>query len=233
MKKNKFKPGIKISIFFLIFASLFFFLGIWQIERGKEKNDLLNLFENSQKKPAKIFTEASIKWDRVFVYGQFDNTRSIYIDNVVNKGIAGYKVLTPLEIDNVDKLLLVDRGWVERGISRDILPEIKPYTKKIKITGVLESPELGLLLSEEVVSENWPKVSQSKNIDILKKEYDQDIYPFVLLADPIMDNALEYIGISPTNMMPAKHYGYAAQWFTMFVVLCLMFAWIGFKKNEK
>ena len=50
MKKNKFKPGIKISIFFLIFASLFFFLGIWQIERGKEKNELLNLFENSQKK---------------------------------------------------------------------------------------------------------------------------------------------------------------------------------------
>jgi len=34
-------------------------------------------------------------------------------------------------------------------------------------------------------------------------------------------------------MMPAKHYGYSAQWFTMFLVLCFMFIWLGYRKNEK
>ena len=55
----------------------------------------------------------------------------------------------------------------------------------------------------------------------------------ILLADPILKNSLEYIKITPTNMTPTKHYGYSAQWFLMFLVLCLMYLWYGFKKNEK
>ena len=39
--------------------------------------------------------------------------------------------------------------------------------------------------------------------------------------------------INPTNMTPVKHYGYSAQWFLMFIVLCVMYVWFGFKKNEK
>jgi len=39
--------------------------------------------------------------------------------------------------------------------------------------------------------------------------------------------------IVPSNMTAEKHYGYAIQWFTMFVALCLMYLWIGFKKNEE
>ena len=51
------------------------------------------------------------------------------------------------------------------------------------------------------------------------KEYDETIYPMILLEDPLLKNSLEYIKITPTNMMPSKHYGYSAQWFLMFFVL--------------
>ena len=92
---------------------------------------------------------------------------------------------------------------------------------------------MGLVLSDDLITKNWPKVSQTKNPDILIKEYEGSIYNFILLADPLLKNSLEYIKIKPTNMMPSKHYGYAAQWFSMFFVLCLMFIWFGLKRNER
>ena len=101
------------------------------------------------------------------------------------------------------------------------------------VTGILESPELGLVLSDNLVSESWPKVSQTKNLEIISKEYDETIYPMILLADPLIKNSLEYIKITPTNMTPIKHYGYSAQWFLMFIVLCFMYIWYGYKRNAK
>ena len=44
---------------------------------------------------------------------------------------------------------------------------------------------------------------------------------------------LEYIKIVPTNMTPVKHYGYSAQWFLMFSVLCFMYVFYGFRRNAK
>ena len=47
MKKNKFNPGIRITIFFVFFAMLFFSLGLWQIERGQSKEEILIEFEKN------------------------------------------------------------------------------------------------------------------------------------------------------------------------------------------
>ena len=233
MKKNKFNPGIKITIFFVFFAILFFYLGVWQIERGNAKKLIMNEFENNIKKEPKYINEESKKWDRVYAKGRWDDSKQILIDNVINNGIAGYKVLTPLRINETDQLILVDRGWIKRNKYREIIPDIELMEISENVTGILESPELGLVLSDNLVSENWPKVSQTKNLEIISKEYDETIYPMILLADPLLKNSLEYIKITPTNMTPIKHYGYSAQWFLMFMVLCLMYVWYGFKRNAK
>ena len=152
---------------------------------------------------------------------------------IINRGVAGYKVLTPLRIIETNQLILVDRGWIKQNKYREILPNIELIETNEVISGILEYPELGLVLSENLVSKEWPKISQTKNLEVISKEYDEFIYPMILLADPILKNSLEYIKITPTNMTPAKHYGYSAQWFLMFLVLCLMYLWYGFKKNEK
>ena len=233
MKRNKFKPGKRITIFFVFFAGLFFLLGLWQIDRGNAKTIIINEFNSNLKKDPVYLNTDSKKWDRVFVEGSWDESKQIFIDNVIHRGIAGYKVLTPLKIQGSDKLILVDRGWIKRNKFREILPNIDLQKEQIKVSGILESPELGLVLSDDLITKNWPKVSQTKNPDILIKEYEASVYNFILLADPLLKNSLEYIKIKPTNMMPSKHYGYAAQWFSMFFVLCLMFIWFGFKRNER
>jgi len=233
MEKNKFNPGIRITIFFVFFAILFFSLGLWQIERGQAKTIILAEFEDNLSKTPTYLNQESKRWDRVYVKGKWDSSKQILVDNVINRGIVGYKVLTPLRIIETNQLMLVDRGWIKQNKFRDILPNIELVEGDEVISGILEYPELGLVLSEDLISKEWPKVSQTKNLEVISKEYDEFIYPMILLADPILKNSLEYIKITPTNMTPTKHYGYSAQWFLMFLVLCLMYLWYGFKKNEK
>lgn len=233
MVKNKFNPGIRITIFFVFFAILFFSLGLWQIERGQAKTTILAEFEDNLSKTPVYLNQESKKWDRVYVKGKWDNSKQILVDNVINRGIAGYKVLTPLRIIETNQLILVDRGWIKQNKYREILPNIELVEADEIVSGILEYPELGLVLSEDLVSKEWPKISQTKNLEVISKEYDEFIYPMILLADPILKNSLEYIKITPTNMTPTKHYGYSAQWFLMFLVLSLMYLWYGFKKNEK
>ena len=233
MDTKKFKPGKRITIFFVFFALLFFVLGLWQIERGQAKTGIIDEFNANLESEPQYLDDQAKKWDRVFVKGTWENSRQILIDNVIHRGVAGYKVLTPLRVLESDKLILVDRGWIKRNKYRENLPDIDLLENELTVSGILESPELGLVLSDDLVSPDWPKVSQTKNPNVLLKEYDENTYNLILLADPVLKNSLEYIKITPTNMMPSKHYGYAAQWFSMFLVLCLMFIWYGYKRYER
>ena len=233
MKKNKFKPGARITIFFVFFAILFFSLGVWQIERGQSKAGILNEFNDNLKKTPSNLDASSKKWDRVFVRGTWVNSKQILIDNTINRGIAGYKVITPLNIEGSDKTILVDRGWIKQNKYREVLPDISIEEKSEIVSGILELPELGLVLSKDLVTLEWPKISQSKNFEILAEQFDMNLFPMILLADPTNQKSLEYIKITPTNMTPTKHYGYSAQWFLMFLVLCAMYIWYGLNKYEK
>ena len=233
MKRKKFNPGVRITIFFVIFAVVFFSLGIWQIERGQTKTQIMSEFENKLTKEPIYLNAESKKWDRVLVRGRWENKKQLLIDNVIHQGIAGYKVLTPLRIDETNKLILVDRGWIKQNKFRDQLPDIQLPDDFESVSGTLEQPELGLVLSDELISDNWPKISQTKNVEIISKAYTEEIFPMILLADPLLKNSLEYIKITPTNMTPIKHYGYSSQWFLMFIVLCFMYIWYGLSRNAK
>ena len=97
MKIGNFKPGKKVTVFFVFFACTFFILGLWQIERGQAKSKIIAQFNSNLKEDASYISDTSIKWDRVLVDGEWDGAEQILIDNVINSGIAGYKVLTPLK----------------------------------------------------------------------------------------------------------------------------------------
>ena len=89
MKRKKFNPGLRITIFFVIFAVVFFSLGIWQIERGQTKTQIMSEFENKLTKEPIYLNAESKKWDRVLVNGKWENKKQLLIDNVIHQGIAG------------------------------------------------------------------------------------------------------------------------------------------------
>ena len=233
MTRNKsFNPGIKISVFFIFFAAVFFALGVWQIERGQNKQQVLDAFNAAIKAEPSVLSSNSKKWQRVYVSGSFDESRQILIDNTIFRGRVGFKVFTPFILESSDKLLLVDRGWIEQESFRENLPSITINSSFAELSGLLVNPELGFVLSEDLISKTWPKISQTQSLDYLVKEYPEELYPFILVAEPTFKDALNYMEVIPTNMPPVKHYGYALQWFTMFLVLCGMYIYFGLKNKN-
>ena len=233
MTRNKsFNPGIKISVFFIFFAAVFFALGVWQIERGQNKQQVLDAFNAAIKAEPSLLSSTSKKWQRVYVSGSFDESRQILIDNTIFRGRVGFKVFTPFILESSDKLLLVDRGWIEQESFRENLPSITINSSFAELSGLLVNPELGFVLSEDLISKTWPKISQTQSLDYLVKEYPEELYPFILVAEPTFKDALNYMEVIPTNMPPVKHYGYALQWFTMFLVLCGMYIYFGLKNKN-
>ena len=217
------KSRLAATIFYIIFGSVFVFLGFWQIERGAEKDQIVSNFEEAQMKQPLPISNNSKKWDRVYVNGALDKSKTIFIDNTIYKGALGYKVVAPLILD-MDEIILVDFGWTKQPERRGDIKTVEiSSNQNISVTGVLEQPELGLVLSDELFSSSWPKISQSKSIDALQELFDEKIYPFILLSDFRKDSDLTYIKPVVTNMPPVKHYGYAGQWFAMFIALTIMY----------
>lgn len=215
------------SIFFVI---VFVFLGVWQIERAAHKEGLLQAFNSEQESPPIRLTSQSPDWSRVFVDGIFDSSRQILIDNQIHKGKVGYKIFTPFRFDD-NKIVLVDRGWIAQGQSRSDLPQLNILEKKSRIIATVTSPEQGVLVGSELLTNEWPRVSQTKAVEVIASAFKEPILDIVLVLDPGSSQITEFIQIRPFAITPVKHYGYAMQWFTMSIVLLGMFLYA--LKREK
>ena len=215
------------SIFFVI---VFVFLGVWQIERAAHKEGLLQAFNSEQESPPIRLTSQSPDWSRVFVDGIFDSSRQILIDNQIHKGRVGYKIFTPFRFDD-NKIVLVDRGWIAQGQSRSDLPQLNILEKKSRIIATVTSPEQGVLAGSELLTNEWPRVSQTKAVEVIASAFKEPILDIVLVLDPGSSQITEFIQIKPFAITPVKHYGYAMQWFTMSIVLLGMFLYA--LKREK
>ena len=65
-----------------------------------------------------------------------------------------------------------DRFWMDpTNKNRSILPEIKLPIGEISISGILENPEEGLILGEQVISGNRAKVSKVERLELLLKNF--------------------------------------------------------------
>lgn len=218
------KSRVAMSLFYIIFGGIFVFLGFWQIERGQEKQSIVNDYNSAQMQSPVAYSRNSKTWDHVYLKGYIDQSRLILIDNSLVGGILGFKVIAPF-ITNTGIILMTDFGWVQQTENRSILPEIKLPIGEVNISGILEDPEAGLILGEEVISGSWPKVSQSRALEIISKEFSENLEPFLLVASFQNKTNLLYVKPVVTNMPPVKHFGYAGQWFAMFIALTIMYVY--------
>ena len=234
MTKFKLKDQIQenklLTSFSIFFVIVFVFLGVWQIERAAHKEGLLQAFNSEQESPPTRLTSQSPDWSRVFVDGIFDSSRQILIDNQIHKGKVGYKIFTPFRFDD-NKIVLVDRGWIAQGQSRSDLPQLNILEKKSRIIATVTSPEQGVLAGSELLTNEWPRVSQTKAVEVIASAFKEPILDIVLVLDPGSSQITEFIQIKPFAITPVKHYGYAMQWFTMSIVLLGMFLYA--LKREK
>jgi len=211
-----------LTVFSVVFVVVFILLGFWQIERAGSKAGLIQEFELEQSKAPKGISGSSKQWSKVFIEGFYDPTQQVLIDNQIKDGVVGYKIYTPFYYEQ-DQAIFVDRGWISQGRTRNDLPNVNFNPTKLRIIGTLVKPEKEVLAGNELLTNEWPLVSQTKSPSLIQQAYEKKFSDMVLILDPGSLFINEHVALTPFVITPIKHYGYALQWFTMSIVLAGMF----------
>jgi surfeit locus 1 family protein len=209
------------------------FLGFWQLQRADEKAVLAQTFEQRRHQaPLEIHkavgrSAEALAYMPVRFSGQFDENRYYLLDNRVYGGKFGYEVISLFRVDGQDLIVLVNRGWIAGDPARLQPPVVTTPVGQIDIRGhVYVAPGEPYLLAEQIIAPGWPKTLQAlemaKLADSLTSLTDTAVFTYPVRIDAGMPGALS-VDWQVINVSPAKHTGYAVQWFTMAAVLALFY----------
>jgi cytochrome oxidase assembly protein ShyY1 len=220
----------KLSLLGLLMLPVLLRLGFWQLERAEDKRQLQAEMDRQRALPAltqadELFNQTPMHHRRIELRGTLDNDHSWLLDNKTRQGQVGYEVITPLLLDSGETILL-NRGWVAAPESRNQLPELVPIYRPIVVSGLLHQPSSNPMVRETENSNQWPRRIQELNVAKLYGQLTSESrLPYVLRLDSSSDAAF-VTQWRWLNNNPAKHQGYAVQWFSMAAVLvvALVFA---------
>jgi surfeit locus 1 family protein len=226
--KRVFAPSLLFTLLALILAALFVRLGVWQWQRGVEREAQWTRFARGADRLLELGVRAVTEvplFQRVSVSGELDGTHQFLLDNRIWHGRAGYEVLTPLERAGAPALL-VDRGWVPFSGARARLPDVSvraaaPLTLTGRIAA-LPSPGLASGRAPPERGAPWPKVTSYPDIGELAGALGAPLSSRILLLDPQAPYGYVRDWQAP-GLPPLRHFAYAIQWWS-FAVLALV-AW--------
>lgn len=221
-----FAPRVLATLVMLLLVIALLSLGRWQLERMREKQALFAAFDAGATSTLQL---SAVPLDQAHLYrhvsatGRYDSTHQILLDNMTHDGRAGFRVLTPLIA--AGGTLLVDRGWVPLGITRDQLPDVSVTEGDRTIQGRLgDLPAPGIELASAPTPANapWPRVLSYPKLPELAAALDRPLDPWVLLLDS--DQADGFLREwRPATFPPERHLGYAVTWFALAVTLLALY----------
>lgn len=219
--------GIAVTALLL---TAFVSLGYWQIDRYREKRAMVESFAAGSESPVELAAQdvaALPRYQHVRVRGAYDPARQVLLDNMPSAtGRPGYRVLTPLRRPGSDVLLMVDRGWVPLGATRDDLPDVSVRPDEREVSGKLdELPAPGLRLGDAAApgSTSWPRVLNFPTRPELEAVLAAPVEPRVLLLDAGAADGFEREWRPAMRFGPERHLGYAIQWFALALTLTAIF----------
>jgi surfeit locus 1 family protein len=225
--KLEFAPGLWPSVVTLVLLGLLMSLGFWQLDRAEQKRALLAGYNSDANETvirldAGLGSYADFNYQFASVSGRYDPRRQFLLDNRTHLGRAGYHVLTPLILSE-QAAVLVNRGWVPLGRSRDELPDPIVDREFRTVLGRVKVPLSDtFMLGEEESRSAWPYRIQRVNTERLGAELGYPLLPVVVLLDPDQPDGFVR-DWKPLRYGPERNVGYAVQWFGLAAALLVIY----------
>jgi len=210
-------------------------LAVWQLDRAEQKQAILDQVNSRASKPTVALTSlpnemnvTADKYRNVSVVGQYLHGKSIYVDNQVVEGQVGYLVFTPFLIDSVNQVIMVNRGWLSVGESREQLPTFSTFDGPQTLEGRLNTPPAQPPLWDESYPIAQGQVWAYLPLGEYASQMQLKLLPLVLELAPKQsdDPAFKIVRPEINDQWVAKHKGYAFQWLMMaiafFVACCVL-----------
>lgn len=230
-----FKTSPSLTLLLLVPALLFGRLGLWQLERKAEKEEMFEAFENAAFMPVEQAMLRNERFARVEASGRYDATRHILLDNKILDGRAGVHVLTPFYLED-GSVLLVNRGWLPMAADRLSYPPVPTSDAPATIRGRLNViPGDGLRVGEADVLEatRWPQLVTWLDPDLIENALGERLAPWLIQLDAAEASGFEGRRWKAAVMEPAVHGAYAFQWFSLMAAAIIFWLVLGFRRGRQ
>ncbi len=225
-------------------------LGRWQLSRAAQKEALQAQIEARKNLPPLSEGEflaldpATEAMHRpVRLRGLWLAPHTVYLDNRQMHGIPGFYVLTPFAIEDSNRTVLIQRGWVQRNFTdRAQLAPIQTPSGLVDVTVRIAPPPAHLLeLGKEAPapgatsaaagstgsagSSGSSPIRQNLDLEAFRSETGLPLRTDVSL----LQTGPASEGLQRDWPVPAlgieKHYGYAFQWFGLAALVVILYVW--------
>jgi surfeit locus 1 family protein len=227
---RRFAPHAWAVALTAVLVAAFVSLGWWQIGRAHEKRAMMESFERGAGTSVAL-DAADIdelpRYQHVSAAGQYEPARQILLDNMPSStGQPGYRVLTPLHRGGAERILMVDRGWVPLGATRQQLPVVAVEGGRRSVAGRLDQlPVPGVRVggAQAPGETGWPRVLNFPTQADVETALGQPVESRILLLDASSPDGYQRSWRPSVGFPPERHLGYAIQWFALAVTLIVIF----------
>lgn len=224
------RPAALPTIATVLGIALFVTAGNWQYGRMNQKLALRAQLDAAVAAPPVALPVEAVwidwRFRPVVLAGRFDAGHQFLVDNKVEAGRVGYHVITPLLLTD-GRAVLVDRGFVAAGVSRDVLPDATPPAGPITVRGRINIPPAGYVELQEaaVTGRVWQNLDPAR----FGQVSGLPVVPVVIEQTESLgpdDRLVRQWSIPDAGI--EKHRIYMVQWYVFAVLaggLWLWFAW--------
>ncbi len=229
-----FRPKLWTSLLTLIACVVFGAAGLWQLDRAEQRAERFSAMQAGLEASARplvlpIASAAPIAWSKAVVRGRFDPAATVYIDNRVLDGRAGYHIIAALKPEGQGRHVLINRGWIDVGPDRSTLPIVPTPNGVVTIEGIITEPpqrtfELGNVDPKSPV---WPNLL----LERFGVGRGLSVEPLVLLQTSVTDDPLIRRWALPASGAE-KNKTYALQWFSFAAITLVLYAIFSFRRKS-
>ena len=228
-----FRPGLVPSLAAAAFIALTVALGDWQSRRAEEKLEIGRRIDEASRGPvlsvpAERVDAAGFERRRVSARGIFVAGDTLFLDNKLIHGVAGYQVLTPLKLEGGRVHVLVARGWIAAG-DRSRLPAVPTPegAQTIEGTAVVLGSRFLELAPESAsgpLRQNLVLVREEKSLGLT-------LQPFIIEQTSDARDGLVREWERPDTGVE-RHRSYALQWYSFAALAAVLYVALGFKRAD-
>ena len=224
-----------MTCFVIFFLPILLYLVYCQISIGFEKKAILEAYSINKtlppilEKELTLYKKEYLFYRSILIQGSYIND-SFLLDNRVYRSKKGYEIFTPFKSEG-HQVYLVNRGWTGNNSDH---PFKAPEGKHL-IEGII-SPfdKYGLNLSKVETEKSFPVVVQELTHSSASKLLGNNlsIEEIVIQLSAASKGSFEPIW-GPTELKAPRHWGYAAQWLGLALVLVILYFYFGYKEPSK
>jgi surfeit locus 1 family protein len=213
-------------------------LGRWQLSRAAQKESLQAAIDSKGQQPRldsqslaalpDALALATALHRTVNMRGTWVAGRTVFLDNRQMNAKPGLYVFTPLLLEDSNRAVLVQRGWVARNfMDRASVPDIAAPAGTVEVEGRIAPPPSKLY---ELGAPERGLIRQ--NLDLAQFKLESGL--------PLLDVTVQQTGAATEGLLrewpvasagSAKNYGYAFQWFGLSALIAILYVWFQIGKR--